>query len=80
MVKTYKHLYPKIYDFANLYRAHRQARRGGKRAQPEVAAFDPSFQRSEPPYPKAPSPHIQKLRALTYKSSEPPSRGRLPRE
>ena len=40
MVKTYKHLYPKIYDFENLYRAHRQARRGGKRKQPEVAAFE----------------------------------------
>jgi hypothetical protein len=51
MVKTYKHLYPKIYDFANLYRAHRQARRGGKRAQPEVAAFEPS-------YPNAPSPRL----------------------
>jgi retron-type reverse transcriptase len=40
MVKTYKHLYPHIYSFANLYRAHRQARRGGKRKQPEVAAFE----------------------------------------
>ena len=49
MVKTYKHLYPKIYDFTNLYRAHRQARRGGKRTQPEVAAFGPSL-------PTAPSP------------------------
>jgi hypothetical protein len=28
MVKTYKHLYPHIYSFANLYRAHRQARPG----------------------------------------------------
>ncbi|MEA3309846.1 MAG: hypothetical protein U9Q70_10100 [Chloroflexota bacterium] len=42
MVKTYKHLYPKIYDFKNLYRAHRQARRGGKRKQPEVATFEPA--------------------------------------
>ncbi len=41
MVKTYKHLYPHIYDFANLYRAHRLARRGGKRIQPEVAACEP---------------------------------------
>ena len=56
MVKTYRHLYPKIYDFTNLYRAHRLARRGGKRTQTEVAACEPS-------YPKAPSPHIQKLRA-----------------
>jgi hypothetical protein len=40
MVKTYKHLYPQICSFANLYRAHRQARRGGKRKQPEVAAFE----------------------------------------
>jgi hypothetical protein len=56
MVKTYKHLYPKIYDFANLYRAHRRARRGGKRTQPEVAAFEPTLS-------CAPSPHIQTLRA-----------------
>jgi retron-type reverse transcriptase len=40
MVKTYKNLYPKIYDFENLYQAHRQARRGGKRKRPEVADFE----------------------------------------
>ena len=66
MVKTYKHLYPRICDFANLYRAHRQARRGGKRTQPEVAAFEPSP-------PCAPSPHIPN-------APSPRPRGRLPRE
>jgi hypothetical protein len=73
MVKTYKHLYPKIHDFANLYWAHRQARRGGKRTQPEVAACEPTLS-------CASSPPIQTLRALISKCSEPPSRGRLLRE
>jgi retron-type reverse transcriptase len=40
MPKTYKHLYPKICAFENLYQAHRKARRGGKRKRPEVAAFE----------------------------------------
>jgi retron-type reverse transcriptase len=40
MPKTYKHLYPRICAFENLYRAHRQARRGGKRRRPAVAAFE----------------------------------------
>jgi hypothetical protein len=40
MPKTYKHLYPKICAFENLYLAHRKARRGGKRKRPEVAAFE----------------------------------------
>lgn len=40
MAKTYKHLYPKIYAFENLYQAHVQARRGGKRKRPEVAEFE----------------------------------------
>jgi hypothetical protein len=40
MPKTYKKLYGRICAFENLYRAHRRARRGGKRAQPEVAAFE----------------------------------------
>jgi hypothetical protein len=66
MVKTYKHLYPKIYDFANLYRAHRLARRGGTRTQPEVAACEPTLL-------CAPSPPIQTLRALISKCSEPSS-------
>lgn len=37
MAQTYKNLYPWICAFENLYRAHRQARRGGKRKRPEVA-------------------------------------------
>ena len=40
MPKTYKHLYPEICAFENLYRAHRKARRGGKRKRAEVAAFE----------------------------------------
>ena len=39
-MKTYKHLYPQIYDFGNLYQAFRQARRGGKRKKETVAAFE----------------------------------------
>ncbi len=40
MVKTYKYLYPQICAFENLYQAHRQARRGGKRKHPPVAEFE----------------------------------------
>jgi retron-type reverse transcriptase len=40
MVKTYKHLYPQICAFETLYAAFRQARKGGKRKKPEVAAFE----------------------------------------
>jgi hypothetical protein len=39
MPKTFKHLYPQIYDFENLYRAYRKARKG-KRKKEEVAAFE----------------------------------------
>jgi retron-type reverse transcriptase len=38
-VKTYKHLYKRIYAFENLYTAFRKARRG-KRSRPDVAAFE----------------------------------------
>ena len=38
-MKTYKHLYPKITDFDNLYAAWRKARRG-KRYNPSAAAFE----------------------------------------
>lgn len=38
-MKTYRHLYEPITDFANLYAAFRKARRG-KRSRPEVAAFE----------------------------------------
>ena len=40
MPKTYKNLYPRICAFGNLYQAHRKARRGGKRKNPEVAEFE----------------------------------------
>ncbi|MBK9713383.1 MAG: hypothetical protein IPO81_19070 [Kouleothrix sp.] len=38
-MKTYKHLYEQICAFDNLWAAFHQARRG-KRAKPEVAAFE----------------------------------------
>lgn len=38
-MKTYNNLYPHIYDFANLHRAYRAARRG-KRGRPDVVAFE----------------------------------------
>ena len=40
MPRTYKNLYPQVYAFENLYRAHRQARKRGKRKRPEVAEFE----------------------------------------
>lgn len=39
-MKSYKHLYPQIYSFENLYQAFRKARRGGKRKKESVAAFE----------------------------------------
>lgn len=38
-MKTYRHLYPQITEFANLYTAFCKARKG-KRKRPEVAAFE----------------------------------------
>jgi RNA-directed DNA polymerase len=38
-VKTYRNLYPQVYDFENLYLAYRKARRG-KRSKPGAAAFE----------------------------------------
>lgn len=38
-MKTYRNLYPQVYDFDNLYRAYRKARRG-KRDRPEVIEFE----------------------------------------
>jgi len=38
-MKTYKRLYPRIYDFENLYWAFRKARKG-KRSRPDVATFE----------------------------------------
>jgi RNA-directed DNA polymerase len=40
MPRTYKNLYPQICAFENLYQAHRKARRGGKRKNPQVAEFE----------------------------------------
>lgn len=40
MPKTFKRLYPQVYDVDNLYLAHRKARRGGKRKRPMVAEFE----------------------------------------
>lgn len=40
MPKTFKHLYPHIYAFENLYQAFRKARKGGKRKRERVAAFE----------------------------------------
>lgn len=38
-MKTYRNLYPQVYDFENLYRAYRKARRG-KRGRAEVVRFE----------------------------------------
>lgn len=38
-VKTYRNLYPQVYDFENLYRAYRKARRG-KRSKAPASAFE----------------------------------------
>ncbi|MCB9136981.1 MAG: group II intron reverse transcriptase domain-containing protein [Caldilineaceae bacterium] len=40
MTRTYKNLYPQIYDLENLWRAWRRARRGGKRKWAAVADFE----------------------------------------
>ena len=38
-MKTYRHLYPQVWAFENLYKAYRRARKG-KRGKPSVAAFE----------------------------------------
>jgi RNA-directed DNA polymerase len=38
-VKTYRNLYPQVWDFENLYKSYRKARRG-KRSKPGPAAFE----------------------------------------
>ncbi len=38
-MKTYKHLYPQVYDFENLYLAYRKARKG-KRGRAQPASFE----------------------------------------
>jgi len=38
-LKTYKHLYPQVYDFENLYLAYRKARKG-KRGRTQPAQFE----------------------------------------
>ena len=40
MTRTFKHLYPQVYDPENLWVAWRAARRGGKRKWPSVASFE----------------------------------------
>ncbi len=40
MARTFKNLYPQIYELENLWLAWRRARRGGKRKWPSVAAFE----------------------------------------
>lgn len=40
MTRTFKHLYPQIYDLENLWLAWRKARRGGKRKWASVAGFE----------------------------------------
>lgn len=44
-MKTYKNLYPQIYDFANLYTAWRRAR-CGKRDRAAVASFEFDLERN----------------------------------
>jgi len=44
-MKTFRHLYPQVYGFENLYIAFRKARKGGKRKKPEVAAFEYNLER-----------------------------------
>ena len=38
-MKTYRNLYPQVYDFENLYLAYRKARKG-KRSKAPAAAFE----------------------------------------
>ncbi len=42
-MKTYKHLYPQVCDFENLYLAYRKARKG-KRGKAYVAGFERSYE------------------------------------
>lgn len=42
-VKTYKHLYPQVYAFANLYQAYRKARKG-KRGKAQAAQFERGYE------------------------------------
>ena len=44
-MKTYKNLYPQVYDFANLYLAYRQARKG-KRDRAAVAGYEFELERN----------------------------------
>lgn len=42
-MKTYKHLFPQVYDFENLYLAYRKARKG-KRGKAYVAEFERKYE------------------------------------
>ncbi len=42
-MKTYRHLYPQVCGFENLYLAYRRARKG-KRGKADVAAFERNYE------------------------------------
>ena len=46
-MKTYRNLYPRIYDFENLYLAYRRARKG-KRGRPREQTLSPYFAPYQP--------------------------------
>ena len=46
-MKTYKHLYPRLCEFENLYTAFLRARKG-KRSRPDVAAFEDNLEAELP--------------------------------
>ena len=46
-MKTYKHLYPRLCEFENLYEAFLRARKG-KRSRPDVAAFEDNLETELP--------------------------------
>ena len=58
MPRTFKYLYPQIYDLENLWLAWRRARRGGKRpaTQPNhlLANKSRTTDHSPPPFPVTP--------------------------
>jgi hypothetical protein len=53
-MKTYRNLYPQVYDFENLYESYRAARRA-KRDRAEVARFEARPLRSPPLVPRTPA-------------------------
>jgi RNA-directed DNA polymerase len=86
MPKTFKHLYPQIYDFENLYTAHRKARRGGKRKKSSVAEFEHNLGESllglqeelrEQTYQPGPYRHFIVIERKQRKISAAPYRDRV---